>query len=32
LSMASLSRLVYCSWERPGAYPIVEHLEGSLIG
>ena len=30
--MASLSSLVYCLWARPGAYPIVVHLKGSLIG
>ena len=31
LSMARLSSLVYCLRERPGAYPIVEHLKGSSI-
>ncbi len=32
LSIASLYSLVYCLWARPGAYPIVKHLNGSSIG
>jgi hypothetical protein len=29
LSQASLSRLAYYLWARPGAYPRVDHLKGS---
>jgi hypothetical protein len=31
-SLASLSSLAYCLWERPGAYPKVERMKGTLIG
>jgi hypothetical protein len=30
MSLASLSSLVQCLWERPGAYPRVGHLKGRL--
>jgi hypothetical protein len=32
LSLASLSSLVYCLWERPGAYTRVEYLKGASLG
>jgi hypothetical protein len=32
LSLISLSSLVYRLWAMSGAYPRVEHLEGSSIG
>jgi hypothetical protein len=32
LHLASLCKLVYCLWERPGAYPRVEHLKGVSLG
>jgi hypothetical protein len=30
LSLPSLSSLVYCLLAKPGVYPIVEHLKGSV--
>jgi hypothetical protein len=30
LSLASVSRLAYCLWARPGAYPRVDHLSRLL--
>jgi hypothetical protein len=32
LSLRSLSSLVYCLQAMPGAYPRLEHLEGSPLG
>jgi len=30
--MENLSGLVYDCWQRPEAYPRVEHLKGAYIG
>jgi hypothetical protein len=32
LSLASLSRIVYCLWARPGAYSTVENMKGASLG
>jgi hypothetical protein len=31
LSLASLSRVVYCLWARPGSYSRVEHLKANGV-